>query len=77
MNARLYDAKLHRFVASDNFIQDASNPQNYNRYGYVLNNPLKYNDPSGEFFIELRSKWYDYLDTIIPGAINNSKYNNR
>ena len=25
------------------------NTQNYNKYGYVLNNPLMYNDPSGEF----------------------------
>ncbi len=23
--------------------------QNYNRYGYCLNNPLKYTDPSGDF----------------------------
>ena len=48
MNARLYDPKLHRFLAPDNFIQDPSNSQNYNRYGYVWNNPLRYNDPSGD-----------------------------
>ncbi|UPT70708.1 MAG: RHS repeat-associated core domain-containing protein [Flavobacterium sp. JAD_PAG50586_2] len=51
MNARLYDPKLHRFLQPDNFIQDPSNTQNFNRYGYVLNNPLKYTDPSGEFFV--------------------------
>jgi len=28
-------------------IQDIYNPQNLNRYAYVLNNPLKYIDPSG------------------------------
>lgn len=49
MNGRLYDAKLHRFLQPDNFVQDPSNTQNYNRYGYVLNNPLKYIDPSGEY----------------------------
>ncbi|KQB37713.1 RHS repeat-associated core domain-containing protein [Flavobacterium aquidurense] len=48
MNGRLYDPKLHRFLQPDNFIQDPANTQNYNRYGYVLNNPLKYTDPSGE-----------------------------
>lgn len=51
MNGRLYDPKLHRFLQPDNFIQDPANTQNYNRYGYVLNNPLKYTDPSGEEFV--------------------------
>jgi RHS repeat-associated protein len=48
MNGRLYDPKLHRFLQPDNYVQDPSNTQNYNRYSYVLNNPLKYTDPSGE-----------------------------
>ncbi|MBC8883865.1 RHS repeat-associated core domain-containing protein [Flavobacterium piscinae] len=48
MNGRLYDAKVRRFLSPDNYIQDPSNTQNFNRYGYVLNNPLKYIDPSGE-----------------------------
>ncbi|MDN3675585.1 FG-GAP-like repeat-containing protein [Flavobacterium branchiarum] len=47
MNARLYDPMLHRFLSVDNYIQDPTNTQNYNQYGYVLNNPLKYTDPSG------------------------------
>ncbi|QLC67022.1 VCBS repeat-containing protein [Flavobacterium sp. LPB0248] len=50
MNARLYDPKLHRFLQPDNNIQDPFNTQNYNRYGYVMNNPLRYTDPSGEFW---------------------------
>jgi len=33
----------------DNFVQDPYNTQNFNRYGYVLNNPLMYVDPSGEY----------------------------
>jgi hypothetical protein len=48
MNGRLYDPKLHRFLQPDNFIQDPYNTQNYNRYGYAFNNPLKFTDPSGE-----------------------------
>jgi len=51
MNGRLYDPKLHRFLQPDNYVQDPENTQNYNRYGYVLNNPLKYTDPTGEFKI--------------------------
>ncbi|MDO5968192.1 RHS repeat-associated core domain-containing protein [Flavivirga aquimarina] len=50
MNGRLYDPKLKRFLAPDNYIQDVSNTQNFNRYGYVLNNPLMYVDPSGETY---------------------------
>lgn len=48
MNGRLYDPHLRRFMAPDNYIQDPTNTQNFNRYGYVWNNPLKYTDPSGE-----------------------------
>lgn len=48
MNGRLYDPNLKRFLSPDNYIQDVSNTQNFNRYGYVLNNPLMYTDPSGE-----------------------------
>ncbi len=53
MNGRMYDAKLGRFLSPDNFIQDPFNTQSFNRYGYVWNNPLKFNDPSGEFVITL------------------------
>ncbi len=49
MNGRMYDAKLGRFLSPNNFVQDPYNTQNFNRYGYVLNNPLMYSDPSGEF----------------------------
>ena len=48
MNGRLYDPQLRRFLAPDNFIQDISNTQNFNRYSYVLNNPLKHVDINGE-----------------------------
>ncbi len=48
MNGRLYDPVIYRFLQPDNFVQDPSNTQNFNRYSYVLNNPLKYSDPSGE-----------------------------
>jgi DNA-binding transcriptional regulator YhcF (GntR family) len=49
MNGRLYDPKLHRFLQPDNYVQDAFNTQNYNRYGYCWNNPFRYTDPSGEW----------------------------
>ncbi|KOP39077.1 hypothetical protein DBB36_21525 [Flavobacterium sp. WLB] len=63
MNGRLYDPKLHRFLQPDNYIQEPYNTQNYNKYGYVLNNPLKYTDPSGEY-AEI-----GFFGAVIIGAI--------
>ena len=48
MNGRLYDPKLGRMLAPDNYVQNIENPQNHNRYSYVMNNPLKFTDPNGE-----------------------------
>jgi RHS repeat-associated protein len=48
MNGRMYDPVLGRMLSPDNFVQDPSRTQSYNRYSYVFNNPLKYTDPSGE-----------------------------
>ena len=48
MNGRMYDPLLGRFLSVDPFVQAPTNPQNFNRYSYCLNNPLKYTDPDGE-----------------------------
>lgn len=45
--ARYYNPELTRFTQPDTITQDVYNPQNLNRYSYVLNNPLKYTDPTG------------------------------
>ena len=50
MNGRLYDPVIGRFFSPDNYVQMPFNSQNFNRYSYCLNNPLKYTDPSGELF---------------------------
>ncbi|MBN1378215.1 MAG: hypothetical protein JXA04_03175 [Gammaproteobacteria bacterium] len=49
MNGRVYDPELGLFLSPDSVIQAASYSQNYNRYSYVLNNPIRYNDPSGHW----------------------------
>ena len=67
MNGRLYDPKLHRFLSPDNYVQDPYNTQNFNRYGYVLNNPLSHVDPSGEF-------WHIIIGAfigVVTNGINN------
>ena len=51
-NARYYDPELGRFIQADTIITDLSNPQSYNRYSYVMNDPLRYNDPSGHGVID-------------------------
>ncbi|MEE8414588.1 MAG: RHS repeat-associated core domain-containing protein, partial [Dehalococcoidales bacterium] len=50
-NARYYDPVIGRFISADPIIPNPSNPQSYNRYSYVLNNPLKYVDPSGNIVL--------------------------
>ncbi len=47
MNGRVYDPWTGRFLSPDPILQQPANSQNYNRYSYALNNPLKYTDPSG------------------------------
>ncbi len=45
--ARGYSPALCRFVSADTIAPGAGNPQAFNRYMYVVGNPLKYSDPSG------------------------------
>jgi len=47
MNGRMYDATLGRFLQPDPFVQAPTDAQSYNRYSYVLNNPLNHTDPTG------------------------------
>lgn len=74
MNGRLYDAKLRRFLAPDNFIQDPYNTQNFNRYAYVYNNPLIYNDPSGEFIGSLFTGIFETYKNIFKYGVNFDNY---
>ena len=53
MNGRTYNVALGRFMQADPNIQAPLNMQNYNRYAYVLNNPMSMTDPSGYFFKRL------------------------
>jgi RHS repeat-associated protein len=49
-NARFYDLGLGRFLSADTMLPDAGNSQSYDRFAYVKNNPILYNDPTGHMF---------------------------
>ncbi|MBI4199646.1 MAG: RHS repeat-associated core domain-containing protein [Chloroflexi bacterium] len=46
-NARYYDPQIGRFVSPDSVVPRLRDPQGLSRYSYVVNNPLKYTDPTG------------------------------
>ncbi len=45
--SRWYDSSLGRFIQADTIVPQPGNPQALNRYSYVLNNALRYTDPTG------------------------------
>jgi RHS repeat-associated protein len=54
-NARWYDPTLGRFTQPDSLIPEQSQgAQAWDRYAYVNNNPVRYNDPSGHW---LETAW--------------------
>ncbi len=60
--ARYYAARTGRFATIDpvyTWQENLEDPQRWNRYASVRNNPLRYTDPDGKFFVPL----------IIAGAV--------
>ena len=47
MNGRIYDPVLGKMLSADPTVPEPLASIGYNRYAYVNNNPLKYNDPTG------------------------------
>ena len=68
-DTRYYDPELGRFIQPDNIIPDLSNPQSYNRYSYVANNPLRYTDPDGHD--PLNSLFYQNM--TVEQMVNSSR----
>ena len=51
--ARYYDPFFSHFIQPEKEISDIYNPQSHNRYSYVLNNPYRFIDPTGEVPVDI------------------------
>jgi RHS repeat-associated protein len=67
--ARFYSPTLGRFIQPDSIIPGIANPQSWNRYSYVQNNPILNIDPSGH--CSLNGHWIPDSDPACQWASNN------
>ncbi|HEV7919531.1 MAG TPA: polymorphic toxin type 33 domain-containing protein [Thermoanaerobaculia bacterium] len=71
MHARYYGAGWGRFLCVDpalDLIETAENPQQWNRYSYVRNNPIGHNDPTGKC-ADVETCAWDFTKWAAPIAI--------
>jgi uncharacterized protein RhaS with RHS repeats len=47
LNGRVYDPMFGRMISADPTVPDPFDPQAFNRYSYVGNDPLTFTDPTG------------------------------
>ena len=74
MNGRIYDPILGRMLSPDRFVPDPLSTQGYNRYAYVLNNPLRYSDPSGDLPVLVGVAIGAVVGGYIGGAVANQTF---
>jgi RHS repeat-associated protein len=74
MGGRIYDPVLGRFLQADTCIQAPKNSQSYNRYAYVLNNPMSYTDPTGFLFSGLKKFVKKYWKVAVAIAVTVATY---
>jgi hypothetical protein len=65
MGARYYDPVVSRFVQPDPVVPEPGDPQSWNRYSFVRNNPFNRVDPTGSFDIGP----VDNVGTRLLGAV--------
>jgi len=71
-NARMYDPSLGRFTSADTVVPGAGNPGAWDRYAYVLNSPVQYQDPSGHSYCDTMPQECAEQDT---GPVGSPPYN--
>jgi RHS repeat-associated protein len=81
LRARYYDPAIGRFVSKDTYEGQISNPLSQNLYTYVINNPLRYIDPSGNYCVSKNGKnshsggCSSSDSTYVPDSIYNANKN--
>jgi RHS repeat-associated protein len=74
-NARYYVPGAGRLISADTLVPDPTNPQQFNRYTYVLNNPLRYTDPTGHCISSYDpNEQYDELQYCVGAVLDLNKY---
>jgi RHS repeat-associated protein len=68
-HARMHDAGLRRFTSVDTVGGRAESPQSWNRYAYVLGNPLKHVDPDGKLTIVVHGTFARGSADFRPGGV--------
>ncbi|MEW6086415.1 MAG: RHS repeat-associated core domain-containing protein, partial [Chloroflexota bacterium] len=44
---QMISPSVNRFLSADSIVPNPFNPQDYNRFAYVRNNPVRYTEPTG------------------------------
>lgn len=71
--ARFYDPELGRFITEDTYIGVLTDPQSQNLYIYVMNNPMKYVDPSGNMPEKVEMDWIKLYEGVGVADIDGYK----
>ncbi|MEZ4510635.1 MAG: hypothetical protein R3C62_02070 [Chloroflexota bacterium] len=57
-------SSVGRFASADTIVPDPANPQQFNRYTYSLNSPIRFSDPTGHVCYDSNA------DAVTPGNCN-------
>ncbi|MBF1801156.1 RHS repeat-associated core domain-containing protein [Alloalcanivorax profundimaris] len=83
MGGRIYEPTLGRFMSADPIIKGLANTESYNRYSYVLNNPMSYTDPTGyswwsenvtDKWRDVRKKFRRQIMQFVMGPVNEALF---
>jgi len=71
MNGRVQDPTIGRFLSADPFVPNPLSGQSFNRYSYVVNNPLSLIDPSGFDETNADGNGYDEDTSVLDSLVSN------